>query len=202
MKDMALFVWSRPRLSRLLNGDESGRIRGKILERCRGIFLWASLTMVSLDDIYSMEDIENTLQQAPSGMNGLYSKIIEIIMGLSDPSKAHCILKSVVCAPSPLRVEELQEAVRLNIRHIIEFGRIRGSIFSDLRWSGLLGASGVCAVDASNSQGVSDWQRIPLLHQLHPSARGDSHDMSTAALQEKRRKTDLTTTEGSKSIRT
>jgi len=63
--DIALFIRSRPRLWRLMDGDESGKIISSILERSRGIFLWAALTVAGLDDLYSIEDIKDALQQVP-----------------------------------------------------------------------------------------------------------------------------------------
>ena len=139
MHDIAAFIRSRPRLSRLLDEDKSNKLMSTILEKSRGIFLWAALTVARLDQLYTLEDIEAALNQVPSGMNDFYAKILETVKNSSTADKAHCILKWVVCAAMPMTVDELKEAVRLDIGQTI-LGSTSGDVFSEM--CGSLAATG------------------------------------------------------------
>ncbi|KXH53289.1 hypothetical protein CSAL01_01937 [Colletotrichum salicis] len=132
MKDIASFIRSRPRLSRLLDDNNSSEtIVTSILERSRGIFLWASLMVDRLDSLYSLEDMQKALDQVPSEMNGFYGKILEGIANSANADKAKCILRWVVCAPIPMKIEELKEAIRLDIGHTL-LASSTGDIFAEI----------------------------------------------------------------------
>ncbi|KAK1450608.1 hypothetical protein CCUS01_02064 [Colletotrichum cuscutae] len=90
MKDIAAYIRSRPRLSRLLDDNNSSEtIVSSILERSRGIFLWASLMVDRLDSLYSLEDMHKAMDQVPSEMNGFYGKILEGIANSANVDKAN-----------------------------------------------------------------------------------------------------------------
>ena len=112
MNDIAAFIRSKPKL---LEGDDGEKMISDILKKSKGIFLWASLTINRLDELYSIEDMRSALRQVPSEMNGFYTKILENIVDSSNADLAKCILKWVVCAPEPITTEELKEAVRFDI---------------------------------------------------------------------------------------
>ncbi|KAK1720292.1 uncharacterized protein BDZ83DRAFT_630998 [Colletotrichum acutatum] len=132
MKDIAAYIRSRPRLSRLLDdNDSSEKIVSSILERSRGIFLWASLMVDRLDSLYSLEDMQKALDQVPSEMNGFYGKILEGISNSANADKANCILRWVVCAPVPMKIDELKEAIRLDIGHTLLVST-SGDIFAEI----------------------------------------------------------------------
>ncbi|OIW32627.1 hypothetical protein CONLIGDRAFT_699459 [Coniochaeta ligniaria NRRL 30616] len=131
MNDIAAYIRSRPRLSKLLSDEGSGTIISDILEKTKGIFLWASLIIARLDELYSIEDIRTALGEVPSEMNGFYGRILESITNSPNAEKARCILKWVVCAPEPLTTEEVKEAVRLDIGHTL-IAPASSDIFSEI----------------------------------------------------------------------
>lgn len=131
VQDIAAFIRGRPRLSRLLDADNTGSLMADILERSQGIFLWASLIISRLDELYSVEDIKLTLREVPSEMNGFYAKILESVTKSSNADKAKAILSWVACAPEPLAVEELKEAVRLDINQTL-LSSVSGDVFSEI----------------------------------------------------------------------
>ncbi|KAK4211569.1 hypothetical protein QBC37DRAFT_11651 [Rhypophila decipiens] len=131
MRDIERFVKSRPRLSRLINEGENGKVMATILDKSRGIFLWAALTVARLDELYSAEDIEAALEEVPTQMHEFYANILETIKNSPNADKAECILKWVVCAPSPMTVEELKDAVLLDIGHTL-LGSSSGDMFSEM----------------------------------------------------------------------
>ncbi|KAK7723043.1 hypothetical protein SLS63_009072 [Diaporthe eres] len=131
VQDISAFIRGRPRLSRLLDADSTGSLMADILERSQGIFLWASLIISRLDELYSIEDIRLALREVPSEMNGFYAKILESITNSSNADKAKAILSWVACAPEPLTVEELKEAVRLDINQTL-LSSVSGDVFSEI----------------------------------------------------------------------
>ncbi|KAK0371404.1 hypothetical protein CLIM01_11241 [Colletotrichum limetticola] len=106
-------------------------IVSSILERSRGIFLWASLMVDRLDSLYSLEDMHKAMDQVPSEMNGFYGKILEGIANSANVDKANCILRWVVCAPVPMKIDELKEAIRLDIGHTL-LASTSGDIFAEI----------------------------------------------------------------------
>ncbi|KAJ0121991.1 hypothetical protein J7T55_002502 [Diaporthe amygdali] len=131
IRDIAAYVRSQPRLSRMLDNDENDQIVTDILAKSQGNFLWASLIIGRLDELYSAEDVRTALRQVPSEMNGFYDRILESISNASNSEKAKCIMKWVVCAPEPLSTEELMEAVHLDIGHTL-LAATSGDIFSEI----------------------------------------------------------------------
>lgn len=131
LRDIAAYVRSQPRLSRMLDTGENDQIVSDILAKSQGNFLWASLIIGRLDELYSAEDVKTALRQVPSEMNGFYDRILDNISKASNSEKAKCILKWVVCSPEPLSTEELTEAVRLDIGHTL-LAATTGDIFSEI----------------------------------------------------------------------
>jgi hypothetical protein len=86
-----------------------------VLSKSNGIFLWASLIVARLENIYSVEDMQETLQTIPSEMDGFYSRITDSILASPSCDLARCILKWAICSPRPLSTGELTEAVKLDI---------------------------------------------------------------------------------------
>lgn len=105
LRDIAAYVRSQPRLSRMLDNSENDQIVSDILAKSQGNFLWASLIIERLDELYSAEDVRTALRQVPSEMNGLYDRILDNISKASNSEKAKCILEWVMCALEPLSTE-------------------------------------------------------------------------------------------------
>ena len=146
MNDIAALIRSKPKLLEGIDGD---KMISDILKKSNGIFLWASLTINRLDELYSVEDMRAALRQVPSEMSGFYTKILEDINDPSNADLAKCILKWVVCAPEPITTEQLKEAVRFDIRRTLLKSTL-ADIFSQ-----------VC----SNLVTVDSASRVQLMHQ-------------------------------------
>ena len=89
----------------------------QISEKSNGNFLWTSLTLQELEATNSEEQILEVLESVPEGMDDVYSRILSRIMATPRNCElAKAILRWVVCAARPLLVEELKEAIKLDIR--------------------------------------------------------------------------------------
>ncbi|KAI1258636.1 WD40 repeat-like protein [Xylariaceae sp. FL1019] len=115
-EDISAYVQSRPKLQ----GDvDSQDLVSLILEKSDGIFLWASLMMDRLEDCYSIEDMEAVVKGVPSEMNDFYAEILEKIQQSTNAELAKTILKWVISAPRPLTINELREAIKLDIKRTL-----------------------------------------------------------------------------------
>jgi WD40 repeat protein len=89
------------------------------LDKSQGIFLWASLILARIEQLYTFEDKIAALKKVPSEMNGLYTGIMENIAKSPSADLAKHILEWVCCAPQPLSIAELCEAIRLDINQTL-----------------------------------------------------------------------------------
>lgn len=113
LDDIELFLAARcPQASK----DSTYRtLVADVLSKSNGIFLWASLTMTRLENTYSVEDMQEILQQMPTEMDAFYSRIIASIVASPSSDLARCILKWTICSPKPMTLPELADAVKWDI---------------------------------------------------------------------------------------
>ncbi|KAI0131937.1 hypothetical protein BJ170DRAFT_611830 [Xylariales sp. AK1849] len=113
LSDIQLFL--KARCPQIGDTGSSQELVADILSKSNGIFLWASLTVTRLEDIFTIEDMQEVLRQTPSEMNEFYGRITDSIAASPNSELATCILKWSICSPWPLRTQEVEEAVRLDI---------------------------------------------------------------------------------------
>ncbi|KAL8938934.1 MAG: hypothetical protein Q9216_003620, partial [Gyalolechia sp. 2 TL-2023] len=91
-----------------------------ILDKSNGCFLWASLVLKELETTHSEQQIQEVLDSVPSEMDSLYTRILDNMAQVPRNQKlAQTILRWTICAVRPLFVEELKEAIRLDLGEII-----------------------------------------------------------------------------------
>ncbi|RYP71986.1 hypothetical protein DL771_004455 [Monosporascus sp. 5C6A] len=95
------------------------QLLAEVLRKSNGIFLWASLILDRLEDAYTLEDMQDIIQQVPSEMDDFYTRIIKSVAASQNAELAKCILKWTTCAARSLSTEELKEAVRADINKTI-----------------------------------------------------------------------------------
>ncbi|KAL9025906.1 MAG: hypothetical protein Q9196_005347 [Gyalolechia fulgens] len=109
--------------TRLLPMDDPAACQGliaRILDKSNGCFLWASLVLKELETTHSEQQIQEVLDSVPSEMDSLYTRILDNMALVPRNQKlAQTILRWTVCAVRPLSVEELKEAIRLDLEEII-----------------------------------------------------------------------------------
>lgn len=113
VRDIELFLQAR--FPNMLETELYQRFLSTLLSKLNGIFLWASLIVSRLENLYSVEDIQEALEATPSEMNGFYSRITDSILALPSADLATCILKWVLCSPRPLSIDELTAALNADI---------------------------------------------------------------------------------------
>ncbi|KAL8756040.1 MAG: hypothetical protein Q9199_003214 [Rusavskia elegans] len=92
----------------------------KILHKSNGCFLWVVLVLKELETTHSEQQIQEVLDSVPSEMDSLYTRILDTMAMIPRNRKlAQAILRWTVCAVRPLTVEELKEAIRLDLGEVI-----------------------------------------------------------------------------------
>jgi hypothetical protein len=97
--------------------EERDELVQTILDMSNGNFLWTNLVVKKIEDAVSKEQVHTILNSVPKEMEDLYRQISRNVMTES-PSNAiiaRAILRWTLCSLRPLFVEELKEALRLDI---------------------------------------------------------------------------------------
>lgn len=84
-----------------------------------GMFLWASLMINELKALGTVRQVDDALRSLPSGLEKMHEMIItrlDITLRSAHRQLAIKILMWIVCAVSPLRLIELQEIMRFELR--------------------------------------------------------------------------------------
>ncbi|KAI0802933.1 hypothetical protein GGR55DRAFT_663555 [Xylaria sp. FL0064] len=96
--------------------DESDLLIDRIVQKSRGIFLWAKLALEELEKVYSDESVDDVLDEMPEGMASIYGRILTMMATNTREIKlTKAILVWVVCGVRSLSVLELQAALKLDL---------------------------------------------------------------------------------------
>jgi WD40 repeat protein len=103
-------------------GQEERRAMAKtILTKSAGCFLWVRLVILELRQVHTSTDIRQVLEDVPSDMDQLYSRILDL-MSRAPYGKvlAKAILTWAVCSSRPLNTSELYHALQIDISDTLD----------------------------------------------------------------------------------
>ena len=105
-----------------------------VLDKSNGNFLWTALVVKELEDALSQEQVREILNSVPKEIGNLYSQILRNVMATPrNGTIAKAILRWTLCASRPLLVEELKEALKLDIGETLsQLDKTIGSICGNL----------------------------------------------------------------------
>ncbi|KAL8968114.1 MAG: hypothetical protein Q9183_002616 [Haloplaca sp. 2 TL-2023] len=88
-----------------------------VLAKSAGCFLWVDLTLKELRQAHTLTEIRHVLEEVPSDMTDLYSRIMDQMSKASSYSKrlAKSILTWIVCAARQLTTSELGHALEIDL---------------------------------------------------------------------------------------
>ncbi|MCJ1382328.1 hypothetical protein MMC17_005441 [Xylographa soralifera] len=96
--------------------DTRQDVIAKIFDRSGGCFLWVKIVLEKLRRVHTSRAIQNVLEEVPDDMDELYQKILE---QMSHNREEHEFIKAVLtwaaCSTRPLTVDELREALKIDI---------------------------------------------------------------------------------------
>lgn len=120
--DIALYLDANmDQLPSIEEEDEEDMV-SKILEKSAGCFLWVSLILQELRQAHTSTEIRQVLEEVPSDMNALYSRILDSMSKAPPYGKllARAILTWAVCSSRPLTTSELYQALQIDIKDKID----------------------------------------------------------------------------------
>ncbi|PGH13282.1 hypothetical protein AJ80_06392 [Polytolypa hystricis UAMH7299] len=134
LADIELFLEVNALLLPVYDEESRSELITQIVEKSNGCFLWVALVLKELETAHSVEQMRETLDMVPEEMNGLYGRILEgIVLEPKNLTLAKAILRWVACAARPLTVEEMKEALHLDVNHLVPHLEIAiGSICGNL----------------------------------------------------------------------
>ncbi|KAK3939301.1 NACHT and WD domain protein [Diplogelasinospora grovesii] len=95
---------------------ERKELVNKILGMSNGNFLWTALMVKKIENAVSKEQVHAILNSVPREIGGLYTDIFRNVIAAQDNIDiARAILRWTLCTLRPLSVDELKEALRLDI---------------------------------------------------------------------------------------
>ena len=114
--DLREFV--RSRMTTLPVSDEKSQVAliDKLLAKASGSFLWVSLIVYELEQAFSEEDVEEIIEEVPGDMSKLYIRMLTTIPSQGRSLKlVQSVLTWTLFSRRPLRVDEMQAAIKLDI---------------------------------------------------------------------------------------
>lgn len=109
-------------------------ISDQILQNSHGCFLWVNLVLRELQQVHTSAGISQVLDSNPSDMDALYSRVLgDMSRAKFDKDLTKAILTWTTCALRPLLVEEIHEAIEMDIKDTVDdVGKSIGSCCSNL----------------------------------------------------------------------
>ena len=116
--DIALYLGANMDQIPSIEEQDKNDMVSKILEKSAGCFLWVSLILHELRRAHTATEIRQVLQEVPSDMNALYSRILDSMSKAPPYGKvlAKAILTWTVCSSRPLTTDELYQALQIDIK--------------------------------------------------------------------------------------
>lgn len=101
--------------------EEREDLVSQILGKSNGNFLWTTLVVQELEQTFTQERISQVLRSVPKGIDDLYLRILGTITSKTNSANvvARAILRWVACAARPLSIDELREALILDIHETV-----------------------------------------------------------------------------------
>ena len=116
-----------------VSGDDDFQlyVKQQILARARGNFLWVNLAVQKINNCHTEADVDDALQELPSGMQALYDRMASSVATLQqreDQKLALSILSWVTCAQRSLTLEELLLVLEKEISKPLDLQRSLGDL--------------------------------------------------------------------------
>ncbi|KFY88927.1 hypothetical protein V498_06614 [Pseudogymnoascus sp. VKM F-4517 (FW-2822)] len=121
LQDLEIYIDSKMYL--LPAGDENGQenLKQRILAKASGSFLWVYLVVRELQEAYSEESAEDILSELSTDMNEFYAGMLETVSnkGIRTTTLAKAVFMWALLSSRPLRVDELQFVIKLDINQTV-----------------------------------------------------------------------------------
>ena len=101
-----------------LPGDDDLKmeISSKLSAGAKGMFLWVVLMIEDLSSSFDTEELEESLENLPDGLDVIYARVLDRINSFkkeSQKQKARVLLQWIACAAQPLSIFEIGSAMAI-----------------------------------------------------------------------------------------
>lgn len=125
--DIKLLVEAKAKSLVVKDDEDRAALVEKILQKSQGSFLWTVLVLNELSNSYGEEEISQVLEDVPRDMEPLYQRTLELMSQATRGKKlAKAILTWTTCATRPLKIKELEGALKLDVKD--NFPKLQESI--------------------------------------------------------------------------
>ncbi|MCJ1385693.1 hypothetical protein MMC17_008816 [Xylographa soralifera] len=119
--DIVLYLEANMDHLPFIDEDVRQNMIATILAKSAGCFLWVSLTLQELRGVHTSAEIRQVLENIPSDMDELYSRILDLMATATYGKKlAQAILTWTVCSVRPLTTDELYHALQIDLQDSID----------------------------------------------------------------------------------
>ena len=120
--DIALYLEANMDQLPSIEEEDQNDMVNMILAKSAGCFLWVSLILQELRQAHTSTEIRQVLEDVPSDMNALYSRILDAMSKAPPYGKvlAKAILTWAVCSTRPLTTYELYQALQIDIKDRVD----------------------------------------------------------------------------------
>ncbi|KAF5574950.1 Nacht domain protein [Fusarium subglutinans] len=97
----------------------------------KGMFLYVKVIFRIIYYINNIEDIQNELEHLPSSLEDAYGRVLQQINAFRDPRRrnlARSILGWVGCAPSPMTLKEIEQALLVDPKFPFKLPRVQSTV--------------------------------------------------------------------------
>ncbi|KAF5584313.1 Nacht domain-containing protein [Fusarium pseudoanthophilum] len=109
----------------------TSRAESDISRDLGGMFLYVKVIFRIIYYINDIRDIQNELEHLPSSLEDAYGRVLRHINAFPDPRKrslAHSILGWVGCAPSPMTLKEMEQALLVDPKVPFKASRVQATV--------------------------------------------------------------------------
>lgn len=119
--DISLYLEANMDQLPSVDEEASRNMVAQILRKSAGCFLWVGLVLKELKQVHTSAEIRQVLEDVPSDMDELYSRILGSMSRAPYGKKlAKAILTWTVCSARPLTTHELYHALQIDIKDTID----------------------------------------------------------------------------------
>ena len=117
LSNIELLVEAKSKSVLVGNDEDRASLVKRMLKKSEGFFLWTVLVLDELMTSYSEKEMNEALEEMPRDMESLYKRTLHSMSQTTGGEKlAKSILTWTTCATRPLTVNELEGALRLDIK--------------------------------------------------------------------------------------
>ncbi|MCJ1267692.1 hypothetical protein MMC22_007578 [Lobaria immixta] len=107
------------------------RLLAPVAANAKGMFLYAKVLLSSIELLTDVKSIREELRVLPENLDAAYARILKRVNNLRSAvarNKARNILGWIGCSPTPLKIQELEQALLVDVEDVQSSARVSSSL--------------------------------------------------------------------------